>query len=145
MVRLYLRTLRSKTLYISLSVGVGILLLFVSLMPHAYIERSGYPQISKYFDMMNHFLGFLLFNFFLFSAILTIRDRLVTHKVLLIYFMIAISWGLLCEGVQLFDETRSFQLIDVLANTTPTMFMFGLYLVLRKRIESEVLIEVPRD
>ena len=112
--KFYIRTLHSKGLHSILSIGLGIFLLYVSMLPHSYIEKSGYPEISKYFDMMNHFLGFLLFNFFLFSALLVKTNGCLARMSLTIYFVIAICWGLLIESVQLFDETRSFQLIDVI-------------------------------
>ena len=96
-------------------------------MPHEYIEKSWYPQISDLFDMMNHFIGFTIFNFLLFSTFLGKYDKSVYKKALVLYVMIGVSWGLLCEGIQLLNATRSFQIIDLFANTAPVLIIFILF------------------
>jgi VanZ family protein len=96
----------------------------VSSLPHSAIERSFYPQISDLFDMMNHFLGFLLFDFLLLSALLGLGNIQFSKRIVLTYFMISIAWGITCESVQLLNPTRGFQLIDLFANTSPAIVVF---------------------
>jgi VanZ family protein len=146
MISFYLKTLHCKSLYLILSVTFGILLLVVSLISYEHIERSAYPQISQLFDMMNHFFGFLIFNFFLFSSFLGRYSGSLSNKIILIYLLFGISWGLLCEAVQLFNETRNFQLIDVLANTTPSLLVYVVYnIFVKTRARAEGFGEIHGD
>jgi VanZ family protein len=120
----YSLSLRYRWVYLILSIGIGIGLLVVSLLPYAYIEESFYPQVSDLFDMMNHFLGFLLFDFLLFSAILGKTDAASARRRVSVYFAIAVFWGLLCEGTQAVNVHRKFQIHDVLANTLPALVVY---------------------
>ncbi len=132
----YLESLNRKYIYPALSILLGGLLLFVSVLPHSVIEETPYPQISDIFDASMHFLGFCLFDFFLLSFVLApyIRpntsldnskcDLTGVKKYVMIYFCIVVLWGLLCEGSQLFIPSRSFQFIDILANTLPSLIIY---------------------
>ncbi len=126
MQQLYIKSFRYKFVYLFLAIALGMFLLYVSALPHSAIEESFYPQISDLFDMMNHFLGFLLFDFLLFSALIGLSDRKFTKRVMAIYFIVSVSWGLICESIQLFNETRGFQLIDIIANTAPAFIVFSI-------------------
>ena len=105
----------------------GALLFYVSTLPFSKIEESVYPQISDLFDMMNHFFGFCIFNFLLFSTFLgffpsSVRQNTVRFSpayVYIVYAVIGVLWGAACEGVQYIHPTRSFQYIDIIANTSP--------------------------
>jgi VanZ family protein len=122
--RFWFRTLRFTYIYVFFSIALGIFLLYVSSRSLSTIERSLYPQISELFDMMNHFLGFLLFDFLILSALLGLYNVQISKRIVLIYFMISVVWGVTCESVQLLDPTRDFQLIDLIANTSPAIVVF---------------------
>ncbi len=145
---LYLESIKRKYIYLVLSILFGSLLFFISVLPHSVIEETPYPQISDIFDASMHFLGFCLFDFFLLSFVLApyIRpnasrvdstcDSTGVKKYMMIYFCIGVLWGLLCEGSQLFIPSRSFQLIDILANTLPSLliYMVGRKLLLKRNM-----------
>lgn len=97
---------------------MGVVLLVVSLLPHQVIDQSPYPQISDLFDAANHFMGFLLFNYLLASALVgNTEGRSI--RVIRYYLLIALFWGAACECSQLLGDTRSFQLMDLAANLLP--------------------------
>ena len=121
---LYLRSLKHRFIYLAVTILFGFLLLYISILPYSTIEESMYPQISDLFDMMNHFIGFFLFNFILLSTFVAFSHQRIREKGLFLYFVIGIAWGLLCEGSQYFNSTRSFQLMDMAANTLPTLSVF---------------------
>ncbi len=121
---LYLRSLKHRFIYLAVTILFGFLLLYISTLPYSTIEESVYPQISDLFDMMNHFIGFSLFNFLLLSTFVAFSRQRICEKGLFLYFAIGIVWGLLCEGSQYFNSTRSFQLMDMAANTLPTLPIF---------------------
>jgi VanZ family protein len=87
------------------------------------IERWHYPDISDLFDATNHFIGFTVFNFLIISALLSARQRR-TGTLLL---AIGLPWGLVCELLQLFIPSRSFQLMDIAANTLPSLLVFCIF------------------
>jgi len=134
----YLESLNRKYIYLALSILLGGLLLFISILPHSVIEETPYPQISDIFDASMHFLGFCLFDFFLLSFVYVPFFRLNVKqnrprgistgvkKYVMIYFCIGVLWGLLCESSQLFIPSRSFQFIDILANTLPSLLIYTL-------------------
>jgi VanZ family protein len=105
----------------------GALLFYVSALPFSKIEESVYPQISDLFDMMNHFFGFCIFNFLLFSTFLGFYPNTLKQKafrfspayVYIVYAVIGVLWGAACEGMQHILPTRNFQYIDIIANTSP--------------------------
>jgi VanZ family protein len=117
--KLYLRSLRHKAIYFWGSVVFGIFLLYVCTRPHSMMERWHYPDISDLFDATNHFIGFSLFNFLVLSALLSAHHK---HAALLL-LAVGLSWGITCEFLQLFIPSRSFQLIDVGANTLPSFLV----------------------
>jgi VanZ family protein len=127
-----------KYIYMLLSLLFGGILLFISVLPHSTIEETPYPEISDLFDASMHFLGFCLFNFFLFSFLVrpivrrrnsdglgmsSIGRSIETRKIVA-YFCIGVLWGLICESSQYFIPSRSFQLIDILANTLPSLLIY---------------------
>ena len=134
--KFYIKSLKYKYVYLILSVLFGILLFYISTLPNSKIENSLYPQISNLFDMMNHFFGFALFNFFLFSLFLGIFPQRISVKMLILYFTIAILWGVLCEGIQYFIESRSFQYIDIIANTLPSPIVSIILLKMLKNVDT---------
>ncbi len=123
-------------IFLVISILLGGFLLFISVLPHSTIEETPYPQISDIFDASMHFLGFCLFDFFLMLFVLTPYIRPNTaradprcevpglKKFVIIYFCISVLWGLLCEGSQLFIPSRSFQFIDMLSNTLPSLLIY---------------------
>jgi len=119
----YITSLRHRYVYLILSVLFGLLLLYISTLPYSKIKNSLYPEISDLFDMINHFLGFTLFNLLLLSSFLAFFSKSLSKKAFIIYFTIAFIWGLLCEVLQYFMETRKFQFIDILANTSPSLIL----------------------
>jgi VanZ family protein len=127
MLKFYYNSLRRKYIYLMCAAVFGALLFYVSTLPFSKIEESIYPQISDLFDMMNHFFGFCIFNFLLFSTFLAFHPK--AHRqngfffspayVYIVYVAIGVLWGAACEGMQYILPTRSFQYIDIIANTAP--------------------------
>ena len=116
--KLYIRSLKHKYIYLSVCAALGLLILFISTLPHSKIEESPYPQISDLFDMAMHFTGFMVFNFLLFSTFAGFNKNFPI-KVFVLYLSTGIIWGLVCEVSQHFIPSRSFQFIDIIANTSP--------------------------
>ena len=127
--RFYMRSLRFRYAYLAATVIIAALLLYVSTLPYERIERSFYPQISDLFDALNHFAGFFIFNMLLMSTIIGIFRKNIKERGCFLFFIMGIGWGLLCEGSQYFNSTRSFQLLDIVANTLPIL---PVYLFLKK-------------
>ena len=134
--KFYIKSLKYKFVYLILSVLFGILLFYISTLPHSKIKSSSYPQISDIFDMMNHFFGFALFNFFLFSFLLGISPQRIEGRMIILYFTIAIPWGVFCEGVQYFIDSQSFQYIDIMANTLPSPIISIILLKMLKNVDN---------
>lgn len=122
-------SLRFRYAYLAATVIFAALLLYVSILPHDRIERIFYPQISDLFDAFNHFAGFFIFNILLMSTMIGISRKNIKERGRFLFFTVGICWGLLCEGSQYFNATRSFQLIDIVANTLPTL---PVYLLVKK-------------
>ncbi|MFW6180110.1 MAG: hypothetical protein ACOC8N_00070 [Spirochaetota bacterium] len=122
-------TRRLRYPYLAAAAAMAVLLLAVSLLPHRAIERSAYPQVSDLFDAANHFAGFTLFSFLLLSALSGLEGGL-SAATLRRYALIALFWGALCEGSQLLQATRGFQLLDLAANLLPVPLFVG---ILRRR------------
>jgi len=130
--------LKKQHIYLILSILFGGLLFFISVLPHSTIEETPYPEISDIFDASMHFLGFCLFDFFIFSFVLgpiirrsnpqqsLRRSYIAPRKKIVTYFCIGVLWGLVCEGSQYFIPSRSFQFIDILANTLPSLLIYVL-------------------
>ena len=131
---LYLRSLRHRALYFSGAVAFGLFLLYVCTRPHSMMERWHYPDISDLFDAMNHFVGFTLFNFLVLSAIQSARRRPAGTLLL----AVGLLWGLVCELLQLFIPSRSFQLMDVGANTLPSLLVFCIFKLKMKSMYNKV-------
>ena len=119
---------RFRYAYLAATAAMGVLLLTVSMLPHRAIEQSPYPQVSDLFDAANHFIGFSLFNFLLAASISGIAAGRALKGLpagrsgiwpILFHLFIALSWGALCEGAQLLQAGRSFQLLDLAANLLP--------------------------
>jgi len=125
----YERSLRFRYVYLACTMIFAALLLYVSTLPYEQIERSFYPQISDLFDAFNHFAGFFIFNILLVSTIIGMFQKNIKEQGRFLFFSVGICWGLLCEGSQYFNATRSFQLIDIVANTLPTL---PVYLIMKK-------------
>ena len=125
---------RFRHAYLAAAAVMGVLLLTASLLPHRAIEQSAYPQVSDLFDAANHFAGFTLFNYLLVAAVsgLAAGRTLNGHaagscpRVVLIYLLVALCWGALCEGAQLLQPGRSFQLLDLAANLLPVPLFVGM-------------------
>lgn len=140
--RLYGESLRHPYVYLALTVLLGVSILIVSSLPYAVIEKSPYPTIHELFDTGSHFLAFIVFDFLLLSTVITLSEGKAagggvssgktkggtTSVKLALFVTVGIAWGALCESVQLFDETRSFQGMDLAANTVPAI---GFYLAAR--------------
>jgi VanZ family protein len=135
----YITSLRHRYVYLILSVLFGLLLLYISTLPYSKIKNSLYPEISDLFDMINHFLGFTLFNLLLLSSFLAFFSKSLSKKVFIIYFTIAFIWGLLCEVLQYFMETRKFQFIDILANTSPSLIVPA---IVKKVFKKDIFITI---
>jgi VanZ family protein len=133
----YLKSLRHRYVYLVLTVIFGSLILYISTLPYSKIEKSFYPDISDLFDMFNHFLGFTLFNLFLLSSFLAFFNKTVSKKLFVVYVAIAFFWGLLCEVSQYFMDTRKFQFIDILANTSPSIIV---PVIVRKVLKNDISI-----
>ena len=134
MKKFYIKSLKYKYIYLTTSIFFGILLLYISILPHSKIENSFYPQISDLFDMINHFIGFSLFNSLLLSSLLGIFKRKMKAKVIILYFSLGVFWGLTCEVSQYFISSRSFQYIDIIANTSPSIIILLLVMQLMKNL-----------
>ncbi|MBA7612598.1 hypothetical protein ES703_19834 [subsurface metagenome] len=134
MKKFYIKSLKHKYIYLITSIFFGIFLLYISTLPHSKIENSFYPQISDLFDMINHFIGFSLFNFLLLSSFLGIFNRKMKAKVIILYFSLGVFWGLTCEVSQYFISSRSFQYIDIIANTSPSIIVLLLVMQLMKNL-----------
>ncbi len=119
--QLYINSLKHKLVYLILSTFFGIFLFYVSTLPHSKIENSPYPQISDLFDMIAHFIGFTIFNFILLSSLAGFNNRSIPKKMFILYLGIAVIWGVACEVSQYFIPSRSFQFIDIIANTAPAV------------------------
>jgi len=117
------RLLGRKTIF-GLTVLTGMLIFFASVVPHETVEKSFYPQISDLFDASVHFCGFFLFNFLLAGYVSAVFRGRLTGKAVFLYFLVGIGWGILCEGSQLLAATRGFQIMDVAANTLPSLAVF---------------------
>ena len=139
MKKLYIKSLRHRYAYLILTVIFGLLILYISTLPYSKIERTLYPEISDLFDMFNHFLGFTLFNLFLLSSFLAFFNKALSKKVFIAYFTIAFIWGLLCEVSQYFMDTRKFQFIDILANTSPSIIV---PVIVRKVFKNHITINI---
>ncbi len=120
--KLYIKSLKHKYLYMSACAVLGLLILFISTLPHSKIEESPYPQISDLFDMAMHFTGFMAFNFLLFSTFAGF-NKSFPKKIFIICLSTGILWGLACEISQHFIPSRSFQFIDIIANTSPPLII----------------------
>ena len=131
----YRRSLRHRVPYTVGAAAFGIFLLYICTLPHSVIERRHYPDISTLFDAMNHFFGFMIFNFLLASAERAIRLRRAAgiDKTTILMLAIGIVWGLVCETAQLFVPSRSFQIIDIAANCLPSPIIAVIFSYLRKR------------
>ena len=125
----YINSLKYKYLYLVLSIIFGSFLLFVSSLPYSTIQQSFYPDISQLFDMMSHFIGFVIFNFFLLSFFISKQKEFLHQKQLMLFIIISVVWGLICEGSQALVDSRSFQFIDIIANIIPP---FIVLIVLKK-------------
>ncbi len=130
--KLYIKSLKHKYIYLSACAALGLLILYISTLPHSKIEESPYPQISDLFDMAMHFTGFMVFNFLLFSTFAGFNKNF-TKKIFLVYLCTGVFWGLLCEVSQRFIPTRSFQFIDIIANISPPFIISWLVKKLLKQ------------
>ena len=139
MKKLYIKSLRYKYAYLVLSVIVGLLSFYISTLPYSKIEKSFYPDISDLFNMINHFLGFSLFNLLLLSTFLGFFNKALSKKMLIMYFITAFVWGLLCEVSQYFLDTRKFQFIDIFANTAPSLVV---PYIMKKIFKNDITIEI---
>ena len=139
MKKLYIKSLRYKYAYLVLSVIVGLLSFYISTLPYSKIEKSFYPDISDLFNMINHFLGFSLFNLLLLSTFLGFFNKTVSKKTFIMYFITAFVWGLLCEVSQYFMDTRKFQFIDIFANTAPSLVV---PYIIKKIFKNDITIEI---
>ena len=78
------------------------------------------PQVGGLSDKIGHFLAYAVVGLFgLFAASTN------NHRWLLLVAMVLMGLGL--EGVQYFLPTRSFELLDALANTLGVVVSLGLY------------------
>ena len=125
--RLYLKSLNHKITYLIIAIIFGLSVLTISLMPYEKIKEVGYPTISDIFDMINHFIGFCIFNYFLISTFIAYKKEGSYKKLILIYLVISIIWGLICECSQIFNPTRKFQFIDIIANTSPPFIIVFIF------------------
>lgn len=133
--RAYLSSLKHKALYTAGAIMFGLFLFYICTRPHSVIERWHYPDISDLFDAANHFIGFTIFNFLLISALsagrATLSDPRHGHAkhgyAAALLLAVGLPWGFLCEFVQLFIPSRSFQLIDMGANTLPSLLVFFIF------------------
>ena len=148
----YRRSLRHRVPYTVGAAAFGILLLYICTLPHSVIERRHYPDISTLFDAMNHFIGFMIFNFLLASAERAIRLRRTAgaarppgnlnmrtgffNKTTILMLAIGIFWGLVCETAQLFVPSRSFQIIDIAANCLPALIIGVIFFYTQKGPET---------
>jgi VanZ family protein len=132
--KLYLRSLRYKAIYFWGAVVFGIFLLYVCTRPHSMMERWHYPDISDLFDAANHFIGFTLFNF----LVLSVLQSLLHKRAAVALLAVGVSWGLVCELLQLFIPSRSFQLMDVGANTLPSFLVFCIFKMKKKSMYDKV-------
>ena len=139
MKKLYIKSLRYKYAYLVLSVIVGLLSFYISTLPYSKIEKTFYPDISDLFNMINHFLGFSLFNLLLLSTFLGFFNKALLKKVLILYFITAFVWGLICEVSQYFLDTRKFQFIDIFANTAPSLVV---PYIIKKIFKNDITIEI---
>jgi VanZ family protein len=144
----YRRSLRHRVPYTVGAAAFGIFLLYICTLPHSVIERRHYPDISTLFDAMNHFFGFMIFNFLLASAERAIRLRRTAgatrppgnlnmrtgffNKTTILMLAIGIFWGLVCETAQLFVPSRSFQIIDITANCLPALIIGVIFFYTQK-------------
>ena len=139
MKKLYIKSLRYKYAYLVLSVIFGLLSFYISTLPYSKIEKTFYPDISDLFNMINHFLGFSLFNLLLLSTFLGFFNKTVSKKTFIMYFITAFVWGLLCEVSQYFLDTRKFQYIDIFANTAPSLVV---PYIIKKIFKNDITIEI---
>ena len=139
MKKLYIKSLRYKYAYLILGVIVGLLSFYISTLPYSKIEKSFYPDISDLFNMINHFLGFSLFNLLLLSTFLGFFNKALSKKMLIMYFITAFVWGLICEVSQYFLDTRKFQFIDIFANTAPSLVV---PCIMKKIFKNDITIKI---
>ena len=154
----YRRSLRHRVPYTVGAAAFGIFLLYICTLPHSVIERRHYPDISTLFDAMNHFIGFMIFNFLLASAGKAIGVRRAAgaarppgnpnlstgfNKTTILILAIGILWGLVCETAQLFVPSRSFQIIDIAANCLPATIIGVITFYTRKGPETAAAPQAP--
>ena len=154
----YRRSLRHRVPYTVGAAAFGIFLLYICTLPHSVIERRHYPDISTLFDAMNHFIGFMIFNFLLASAERAIRLRRAAgaarppgnlnmsagiDKTTILMLAIGIVWGLVCETAQLFVPSRSFQIIDIAANCLPALIIGVIFFYTQKGPEPAAAPQAP--
>lgn len=141
---------RFRYLYLAACIVFAGILLYVCQLPYETLVRAKYPSISDLFDAMNHFLAFTFFNFLLFTSVVGffgVSGRvkqgpaggagMVSKWSVFFFTLLAASWGALCESIQLLRETRSFQLIDVAANTLPAGLLLYALARMRYTVQNE--------
>jgi VanZ family protein len=154
---LYLRSLRHRILYTAGAAVFGLFLLYICTRPHSILERWHYPDISDLFDAANHFIGFTFFNFLVLSALLSVQYRqgvavlpsrqnirapssLNAHNKHTAALLLAVGlpWGFICEFLQLFIPSRSFQLMDIAANTLPSLLVSFIFKMKMKNMYKKI-------
>ncbi len=114
---IYLKASQYKKIWLSVSVILAGLFLFISTRSTYQLRESGYPDISILFDAMNHFTGFSILSISLrlyFEK--NNKNKKITNKQSLIVIFIVCFWGILCETMQFFIPSRGVELIDYTAN-----------------------------
>jgi VanZ family protein len=154
----YRRSLRHVVPYTAGAAAFGAFLLYICTLPHSVIERRHYPDISTLFDAMNHFIGFMIFNFLLASAGKAIGVRRAAgaerapgdpnlsagfNKTTILMLAIGLLWGLVCETAQLLVPSRSFQIIDIAANCLPALIIGVIIYYTQKRSETASSPQAP--
>jgi VanZ family protein len=104
------------------------------------MERWHYPDISDLFDAANHFAGFTFFNFLVLSTLLSAQAcsdsacrQALKKRTAAPLLAVGLTWGFVCELLQLFIPSRSFQFMDVAANTLPAVLVFYIFKMKMKR------------
>jgi VanZ family protein len=106
----------------------AIFLLIITLTPGKAMPATGQWELP-YADKVVHFVGFGVLAFLMMRGFCKQKNfNWLRKKSLLSSFLLAISFGIIIEILQIYVPERSFDLLDILANTTGALAGLGFYL-----------------
>ncbi len=114
---IYLKIIPYKKLWLSVSIVLACVFLYIATRSVYQVRQSGYPMVSTLFDAIAHFIGFagLSITLRLYFEKNTREKKIISKTSILVIIIVGI-WGFLCESIQFFVPTRGVELIDYAAN-----------------------------